>query len=167
MKALITGRAGSGKSTVCEELLRRNYEAYDADFVPGLCEWQLRKTGEKAEVNAHEFVDLKKYWWSLRDQAFRKFVADHDNFFICIGAAHELEYTDIFDRSFVLNVSPAIHYERLQNRTNNNYGKELAMAQTIVKLQAELVSDAQKQGFVLIDANKPVAQVVDEILANL
>ena len=34
MKCLVTGQAGSGKSTVASELVRRGFVAYDTDSMP-------------------------------------------------------------------------------------------------------------------------------------
>ena len=45
MLVLITGTPGSGKSTMCEELRARGYQALDADDLD-LCAWVDRATGE-------------------------------------------------------------------------------------------------------------------------
>lgn len=166
MKVLITGRAGSGKTAVFTELKRRGYTVYDADHVKGLCSWQNRTTGQPATVNAHAFVNLDQYHWAINDTAFRDFVRDRSDFFICVGAAHELEYTELFDHSFVLNVSPSIHLERLLTRPDNDYGKDPQMARKIVELQADLMQEALQKGFIPLDADEPIEQVVNEILAE-
>jgi dephospho-CoA kinase len=40
MKCLVIGRAGSGKSSVANEIKGRGYNAFDADKVPGLARWE-------------------------------------------------------------------------------------------------------------------------------
>lgn len=165
MKVLITGRAGSGKSAVMGEVRKRGYEAYDVGEVPSLCSWRDLQTVKPATVDPRSPLDIDRYCWTINDRNFRDFVAAHEDFFICVGAAGELDYTDLFDDSFVLDVPSEVHLRRLVARTNNPYGKDPDMAQKIVTHQARLLKDAKQRGFIAIGTDRPIDEVVDEILA--
>ena len=159
------GRAGAGKSAVMSELKTRGYAAYDVDEISGVCSWRDSRTGELAIIDPRPPLDIDRYRWTLNDKAFRDFVAARDNFFVCVGAAGELDYTSLFDVSLVLDVTPDMHLKRLATRTNNSYGKDPEMAQKIVAHQAQLLKAARQRGFTAVDANHPIDRVVDEILA--
>ena len=53
-KYLITGVAGSGKSSVIDELRNRGFAAYDTDDLPDVTRLQDKETGEwyVMEINA-------------------------------------------------------------------------------------------------------------------
>jgi broad-specificity NMP kinase len=48
VKVLVTGQAGSGKSSVAAELSRRGFAAYDTDAMPDVTGFDSLETGEPA-----------------------------------------------------------------------------------------------------------------------
>ena len=63
MKVLITGVAGTGKSTIAKALRQRDFFAVDFSDVKDMCFWQDVKTREKVEyspVHSHEWFNTVK-----------------------------------------------------------------------------------------------------------
>lgn len=164
-KVLITGRAGSGKTTVANELLKRGYTAFDADKVPSLSTWVNSKTGEAVTLADTTTVDTELYDWVWRPTQLENLTRQYVDFFLCGGADNDFSFDDLFDYHFVLDVSPDIQAERVKNRTNNDYGK--GMIAYVLKDQAEHIAQAQLRQSIIIDADQPVEQVVDKVIEKL
>lgn len=64
----ITGVPGTGKSTVCNEPIKRGYEAYDIDD-GAYAVWVDKETDEAVEFPGEDAVDMhewfKKHKWSI------------------------------------------------------------------------------------------------------
>lgn len=165
-KYLITGRAGSGKSAVTEELRARRLPAFDTDKVPGLSSWQDVTTGEKVRLASNSYVDLQKLQWIWDAQVLSRLLEEHADIFICGGADNDLSFNEEFDATFVLDVKPDVQIGRLSSRTNNSYGKDPRMFPVILKDQASHLTKALELGAIAINANTPIEAVVNEILSH-
>jgi hypothetical protein len=106
---LITGRGGSGKSTVAAELKRlkrRGYLALDADEVPGLARSEDLRTGLPVEVDFSGFVDYTKVGWNWQSKVLDKLLKEHKNLFLCGSASNQFAFQPRFDKVFVLVLPP-------------------------------------------------------------
>ena len=65
MHTLITGVAGSGKTTIAAELEQRNHTVCETDSVAGLCFWATIATGEPVPNFKRETIPdwAKQYGW--------------------------------------------------------------------------------------------------------
>ena len=167
MRILITGRAGSGKSTVMRELRSRGYNAFDTDEVPDLSRWIDKQTGQPTTVGDIQFVDVSRYYTAWDRTVLEKFLAKHNDVFMCGSSGNDLSFEDLFDRHFVLQVEPQTQIHRLLTRTDNDYGKDPRMHAHITAAQKDHVESAQKLGAITIDAEPDAQTVVDTILAKL
>jgi len=167
LRVLVTGRAGSGKSSVCTELKRRGLPAFDADSVPGLSAWFDTYENRVVTIDAKDYVDISRYEWRWSPQILKEFIFEHSILFLCGGADNDFDFEDVFDMHFVLKVSPTIQVKRLVERTNNSYGKNPAMHNAIVKESAQHIQTAVKLGLKIINADMPITTVVDEILEKI
>ena len=164
---LVTGRGGTGKSTVAEELVRRGYTAFDGDEIPGLAQSEDLKTGKKITVDYGGFVDYTKIGWNWQPDVLKEFLKrKEDPLFLCGSASNQLKYHELFDKVFVLTLDPATHMERLQTR-KSNYGKHPAMQRVIITEQAIFAADAEALGAISIDASQPVSKIADDILKHI
>jgi len=165
----ITGISGSGKSTVCEELKRRGYEAYDADG-EGFNGWCNKETGKAAEGYGKDKVDAKEWYkknsWNtsrakverLSESARNKLV------FLCGVSANEETVWDLFTKVICLNVDEATLRNRIKTRATNEFGKEPYEFQIILEWHKTYLDDCIKKGVLVVNADRPLNMVVDKIL---
>jgi hypothetical protein len=133
MRVLITGMAGTGKSTVVAELRRRGHIAYDADD--------------------HGFSEPRPDGrWGWRLDAVRALFAEHpDDVLFFAGCSEEQRELD-FDVRVLLSVPEQVLVQRLRTRTTNDFGRtdpELALVlhdlrevEPLLRTSADLVIDA-------------------------
>ncbi|HEX2762300.1 MAG TPA: hypothetical protein VHM92_00450 [Allosphingosinicella sp.] len=152
---LIEGVSCSGKTTICNKLRERGYEAVNGDTE--LAYQGDRKTGEPLDGHAHEqhIWDVSKVRTLAADQC-------HAETFFCGGSRNFDRFIDVFDRVFILEVDRRTLDRRLAARSEGEWGSRPAQQRLIRRLHAtreDLPEDA-----VPIDATAPIDRVVDAIL---
>jgi dephospho-CoA kinase len=160
---LITGRGGSGKSAIFEELKSRGLTAFDADHVPGLCKTIDRATGRAIEVDWSGYVDFSKIAWDWDGPILDRLIANHNPLYLCGSASNQFDFHDRFTKVFVLDLDPQTHRERLKSRASE-YGKHPQMQSHLLKEQQRFVAEALSAGASRVDATLPLAKVLDTIL---
>lgn len=165
----ITGLSGSGKSAICNELKRRGYEAHDADS-EGFNKWYDRKTGKVSEEYNRSKTStsewLKKYSWNtsrtkvqrLSERARNKLV------FLCGVSANEETVWDLFTKVICLTIDGRTLRNRIKTRTTNEFGKAPHELEMILGWHKTYPGDYRKMGATIVNANRPLDIVVDEIL---
>lgn len=157
MNYLIEGISGTGKTEVCYELQRRGYKAVEADEAFGF--YGDPKTGqptkEKSQLNW--IWDKNKVEEVLNNKT--------DIIFVCGGAMNQNEFMHYFAEVFTLQVNDKTLKNRLLSRTNNDFGKHPEDLDRQLEWNKGVIEYAKQRGTILIDATKPVADVVDEILS--
>ena len=158
MKAyLIEGVSGTGKTSVCEELKRRGYKAVEAD--EEIAHYADPKTGLPTDKHIPDN-------WLWNEEKFKEALKQEGDkpIFICGGAMNQEDFKHHFEKVFTLHIDDETLKHRLATRTNNDFGKhpdELALQ---LEWNKGAVSYSQQRGTTLIDATKPLSEVVDEIL---
>jgi thymidylate kinase len=155
---LVEGVSGTGKTSVCEELARRGYHSVNGDRE--LAYQGDPQTGEPIDSAVHEH-----HIWDL-DQV-RALLADHDKpvTFLCGGSRNFLQFIDLFDEVFVLEVDLQTLHSRLDRRPVGEWGSTSSERDLIVRLH-RTKEDVPRNG-VVIDATPPLDEVVDEILRHV
>jgi gluconate kinase len=154
---LIEGVSCTGKSAVCRELRRRGYAAVDGDRE--LAYQGDPATGERTEGFCHEH-----HIWDVGE--VRRLAASQDDeaTFFCGGSRNFKQFMNLFDHIFVLDVDADTLNERLHNRRDDDWGKSEIERNLILRLHATK-GDVPGSGIV-VDATRPLASVVDEILSH-
>lgn len=166
---LITGLPGSGKSTVCEELKRRGYEAYDGDY-DHLAHWfdaEGNVAEDTAEKRTPEFVQTHTRAISEKTIAEFAHKASETDVFICNDPENEDILASYFTHIFALVLDESIREQRVANRKNNPWGKlphEKARDQLIRPIAEKRY---QQSNYTKVDANRPTDEVTDSILQYL
>lgn len=157
---LIDGISGTGKTSVCEELKKRGYRAIEADDTFGF--FGDPKTGLRTDAK-HQLN------WNWEKTKVDKYLNDKTSgpTFVCGGAMNQKDFTNYFTKTFTLYVDDVTLKHRLLNRTNNDFGKHPDDLARQLEWNKGTTEYAQRLGAVLIDATKPLNQVVDEILSNI
>ena len=157
---LIEGVSGTGKTTVCEELKNRGYKAVEAD--EEIAHYADPKTGLPTEEKNPDN-------WIWNEEKFKKALQrdGNDPIFICGGAMNQEDFKHHFAKTFTLHIDDETLTRRLFTRTNNDFGKhpdELALQ---LDWNKGAVVYSKQRGTILIDATKPISEVVDEILSQV
>jgi broad-specificity NMP kinase len=152
---LIEGVSGTGKTSVCDELDRRGYQAIHGDRE--LAYQGDAETGEPLGGASHEH-----HIWDA--DRVRALVADQRErvTFFCGGSRNFPLFIDLFNETFVLDVDLATLLRRLDQRPHDEWGATQAERDLVVRLHRTR-EDIPKTG-VLIDATPSITDVVDEIL---
>ncbi|MFD9890172.1 AAA family ATPase [Amycolatopsis sp. NPDC059027] len=152
---LIEGVSGTGKTSVCTELLRRGYHAIHGDRE--LAYQGHPETGEPLDGFRHEH-----HIWQI--DKVKSLIANHDDAvtFFCGGSRNFSKFIDLFDGVFVLEVDIETLHRRLDQRPDNEWGTKQSERDLIVRLH-QTKEDVPRNGIV-IDATEPLARVVDEII---
>jgi len=166
----VTGIAGSGKSTVCEELKARGHEAYDSDR-GGFSDWFDKETGEKLDRNvtpvskAPEFQ--ARYQWKILSARVEELVpAATDRFvFVCGSGSNQNEIRGLFNKVIALVVDEETLRQRIIHRTTNNFGKTESEFNEILAWHKTTAATYKEFGYTIIDSTQPLAQVVDQVLS--
>ncbi|WP_150252128.1 AAA family ATPase [Nocardiopsis deserti] len=152
---LVEGVSGTGKTSVCGELRRRGHHAVDGDLE--LAYQGDPETGEPTDGMRHEH-----HVWHV--DRVRSLVADQGSAvtFFCGGSRNFPEFLDLFDGVFVLDVDLETLNRRLGERPEGEWGGRQSERDLITRLH-RTKEDVPKDG-VVIDATRPLASVVDEII---
>ncbi len=154
---LIEGVSASGKTTVCRELVRRGCRAINGDSE--LAYQGGPQTGEPTDTAAHEH----HLWDSDLVRAIAADTRQRATFFC--GASRNLhQFLDVFDEVFILDIDADTLHQRLRERPPGEWGSQPSERDLIVRLHAT-GEDIPATG-VVIDATRPLADVVDDILRH-
>lgn len=155
----IDGISGTGKTTVAEELIRRGYNALDADAAFGY--WGDPETGEPTDEQIqHNWI------WDLEKVKALAESSDDTPVFVCGGAMNQDRIRDIFSKRFTLVIDDDTMRHRLMTRTNNDFGKHPDDLARQLEWNKGAADYAKRIGATVIDATRPIKQVVDDILVE-
>ncbi len=152
---LIEGVSGTGKTSVCNELLRRGYDAINGDRE--LAYQGDPETGEPTDGLSHEH-----HIWNV--DKVKALVANHDEAmtFFCGGSRNFSKFIELFDGVFVLDVDLATLNLRLDARPEDEWGGKQSERELILRLHS--TKEDIPKGAIVIDATAPLECVVDEII---
>lgn len=85
--------------------------------------------------------------------------------FFCGGSRNFLQFSDLFDGIFVLEVDTETLIRRLDDRREDEWGGQGRQAERDLILRLHRTRADIPRGAVVIDATAPLEHVVDEILA--
>jgi hypothetical protein len=142
---LVEGLSGAGKSSVYEELIRRGYKAISTDRA-----WKQRADPDSAHSIWHE------------QRAVGELTSpEPDVLFVCGSSSNRDRFLPYFTKVFNLRIDDDTMRRRLEERTNNDYGKEPEEVELMLRLNR---TDEKPAGAIDVDATQPLDHVVDELL---
>jgi hypothetical protein len=157
---LIDGGSGPGKTTVCDELQRRGYQAIHGDR-------ELRSEPGEATTGPAPDRHLPPVWDVAKVKALLANQAEAVTFF-CGGSRNSSEFIDLLDGVFVLEVDDLdTVMRRIDERVlvdPSDWGGRQEEREIIMRLHHTKEGIAQGRA---IDAAAPLAVVVDEILRRI
>jgi len=163
---LITGVAGTGKTTICNELARRGYQAFSIEDIDGLYSRLDKRTGRPfKDYDANNLEDVKQSSWFCHPEKLKDFMSQYQEGTVFYGgvASNLDDIRPLFNRIFLLETSPEILHQRLISRTTNVIGKAAAVRKWLFSHQ-DAWEAHMKIGATLIDNDRDLATVVDDII---
>ena len=165
---LIEGVSGTGKTAVCTELQWRGYQAihgdrelvYRGDPETGLPTAPETDTPTATWMSEHHIWDVEKV---------KTLVANRGEAasFFCGNSRNSSKVIELFDGVFVLEVDLDTMNRRIDERVAldpTDWGGKPEERELAVRLH-QTKEDIPKNG-IIIDATRPLEQVVDEILSK-
>jgi hypothetical protein len=137
---LVEGLSGAGKSSVYEELIRRGYKAISTD-------------------RAWKYYDNSM--WNRQKAVSELESPEPEVLFVCGSSPNRDSFLPYFTAIFNLRIDDDTMRRRLQERTNNDFGKQPEEVELMLRLNR---SDERPAGAIDVDATQPLDQVVDELL---
>lgn len=159
---LVEGTSGTGKTSVCEELKRRGYQAIHGDRE--LAYQGDPDTGAPADVKGLAVHD--HHIWSVDQVKVLTEDKKENATFFCGGSRNYAKFIHLFDEIFVLEIDVESLNRRLDGRPEGEWGGPGRHAERDLILRRHATKEDVPQGGTLIDATAPLEQVVDEILAR-
>lgn len=168
MKTLITGIAGTGKSTIVKALNEEGISAIDLHDVPGLFFWQNKKTKEKVEYTPV----VSREWFDTVDRLcninrLKKMLDQYDDIIMAgtTSGSNQEEFLSLFDKVILLQSSPETLVHRLETRTNKSgYGKTKAEQEDNIEWQKEFDPQLLSYGAIPISTEGEIGYVIRKII---
>ena len=157
---LIDGVSCAGKTTVCDELLRRGYHAIHGDRE--LAYWGDPKTGEPVTGCAAE---QRTWMWNVAKVSALVADQNHAATFFCGGSRNSDRFIDVLDGVFVLEIDLDTLNRRLAARPEDAWGGAASEGESFARLQ-HATQEGLPTNAIIIDATAPLSSIVDTILEH-
>src|SRR5215208_3297743 len=151
---LVEGLSGAGKSSVYEELIRRGYKAISTDRA-----WKFHADPETGRPGGPTHHDNAV--WDQQKAVRELERPEPDVLFVCGSSRNRDRFLPYFTKVFNLRIDDDTMRRRLEERTNNDFGKDPEEVELMLRLNR---SDEKPAGAIDVDATQPLRQVVDELL---
>ena len=164
---LITGVAGSGKSSVCGELRNRGYKAYDIEDMKGFFAMIDKATGKIADNhNNKNLQSVKHHDWICNKSKLKELARNNAKgiVFYCGTASNIDELLSLFDEIFLLKASPKILRERLNMRKLKDFGSTYEIQEWILSWKKWWEDHMREKGAIVIDANRDLQKITTDII---
>jgi len=168
MNILITGIPGSGKSAVHDELVKQGYSSFSIEDMEGFCAMYDKKTGEKVEHDNESLEECKQHDWNCDINKLKNFMKKQTGtvFYEAVLSNFD-ELIPLFDKVFLLKISPKVLCQRLTDRTSNDFGRTKEVQDWVLEWKDKWESKMIKKGVIEIDATQKIEKVVDDILDKI
>ena len=151
---LVEGLSGAGKSSVYEELIRRGYHAISTDRA-----WKYRADPGTGLRGGPRHDDNSM--WDEQRAVGELESPEPEVLFVCGSSRNRDRFLPYFTKIFNLRIDDDTMRRRLEERTNNDFGKQPEELELMLRLNR---SDEKPAAAVDVDATRPLDQVVDEVL---
>lgn len=157
---LITGMSAVGKSSVVDELRRRNYEAVDLDDP----EWS-----EYRYPDPHSDDSEPRPEWLWREDRVERLLTSHGagTMFVAGCAANQGRFYPLFDRVVLLTAGESVTRYRLASRTTNDFGKAPGERAKVLSDKATFEQRLRIGADLVIDTEAPFDSVIEAILESV
>jgi broad-specificity NMP kinase len=157
-RILVTGIAGTGKSSALAELDRRGYRVVDTDE-PGWREYR---------PHADPVDELHRGEWLWVEERMNELLDSDDgrSLFVAGGALrNQSRFHDRFDAIVLLSAPAEVIFDRVARRTSNDYGKTPRDRAEILADIVEIVPILREGCTHELDASRSLDEIVADLIA--
>jgi len=148
-RILVTGMSGTGKSSALAELRTRGFDVVDTDE-PGWTEWSDAEDGYLwREDRIAELLDREP----------------RTTLYVSGTVSNQGRFYPRFDAVVLLAAPAEVLFDRIERRTTNDYGKSSEERELICSHIAEVEPLLRATCTHEIDASRPLADVVADLVA--
>lgn len=167
MKVLLTGIAGTGKSTITKALSERGFNSMDLHDVPGLFYWQKRDTKERigyTQVHSKEWFDTVDRLCDI--DKLKEIISNNDDIIVAgTAGGNQTEYFPLFDKVILLQCSADTIIHRMKTRNNKSgFGKTKAEQEDNIEWQSEFDPLVLSYGAIPVNTEGDLNDVLDKII---
>lgn len=165
---LVTGVSGSGKTTICEQLIADGYEAYNIEDIDGMFKMYHKDTGKifKGYDNADP-EQIKNARWICDTNKLKKLLKNQktDSAFYCGIASNMEELIPLFDKLILLKTSQDILYKRLLTREGTeDMGATEESRQAVLGWKDWWENEMLKKKALMVNADGTLENIVQRII---
>lgn len=167
-KILITGIAGSGKSTICGELSKMGQESYGIEDIKGM--FVMYRKGTKEIFDDYDNADpekIKNSEWLCDINKLKQLLKKQikNIAFYCGVASNMDDLIPLFDKVILLKVDTDTLHSRLSTReSTDDIGNTEDSRQTVLGWKNWWESEMVKKGAIIVNASNKPYKVVQKIL---
>ena len=168
MKTLITGIAGTGKSTIVQELNKHGVEAIDLHDIPNLFFWEDIRTKQVVEYSKNHPLD----WFENVERLcnidmLKNILNQYENIVMAgtTGGPNQKEFLSLFDKIILLQTNPETLIYRMETRNNKSgFGKTKAEQEDNIKWQKEFDPQLLSYGAIPVNTEGLIDDVIEKII---
>jgi hypothetical protein len=150
----VGGLSGAGKSSVYEELIRRGYKAISTDRA-----WAYHADPDTGLPGGP--IHHGNFMWDQQKAVSELESPEPELLFVCGSSRNRDRFLPYFTKIFNLRIDDDTMRRRLQERSNNEFGKQPEEVELMLRLNR---SDEKPAGAIDLDGTQPLDQLVDELL---
>lgn len=167
-KYYITGMSGNGKTTLARILAQNNISSIDIDN-HDLCRWVNKETGETVHRQPGVDKEFFKNNTSVCDvEKLFKMIEEKESPVFVFGLVdNQKDFFDKFDKVFLLRCDPKILLERINSRTDNDFGKDEEAQNMIIRGYEKFENKMFDLGAIPIDTSMPIDEVYGELMSRI
>ena len=176
---LVIGVSGSGKSFICDKMIKLGYTAYDLEDINGMFNMVNKSThktiSEKEwEDNKHDLEYVKQHDSLCNIKKLQELIDRNINKDILDGvvlyfgtASNTDEILSLFNKVILLKTSSDTIRKRLDVRTSNDFGRASKVQNWLFEWKDWWEDHIQEKGAMTIDANHDVEEIIRDILSAI
>lgn len=126
-----------------------------------------KRTGKSFEnYDNFDFEKVKNLDWICDKNKLQKLIEKNkDGIIYYFGTAMNIdEIWPLFDKVILLQANPEAIKKRLSERKNNDFGRTAEVQEWVLSTKDQWEKRMIEKGAIAIDANRSLAEVVDEII---
>lgn len=165
---LITGVAGTGKTTIAKHLHIQGHNALDMDRVSGLGAWIEQVTGKPRPKEFETAADwVGRYDWLWDEKRLHELLdSEAKPIFFCGSSTNQEKFYNLFTSIFLLEIDDETLKDRLiHGERDHEFGRRPGELEVILSWYKGFQERTKALDAIVINATKSIDQIVEEILA--